>query len=108
MKVIRNGLIPFKGFKAINLFGVVFVRNECGMTATELNHEAIHTAQMREMLYIIFYLAYFAEWLLLLMICRKAKDAYYRISFEREAYDHQSEPEYLNNRKHFNQYRIWH
>lgn len=108
MKVIRNGLIPFKGFKAINLFGVVFVRKECVMTAADVNHEAIHTAQMREMLYAIFYLVYVAEWLWHLMICRDAKEAYRRISFEREAYTHQSDQEYLNNRKHFNQYRIWH
>lgn len=108
MKVIRNGLIPFKGFKAINFFGAVFVRGKCTMSATDLNHEAIHTAQMREMLYFIFYLAYITEWLWHLVICRDAKEAYQRISFEREAYAHQSEPCYLNNRKHFNQYRLWH
>lgn len=108
MKVIRNGLIPFKGFKAINLFGVVFVRRECTITATDLNHEAIHTAQMRELLYVIFYIAYVGEWLFHLAICRDAKAAYRRISFEKEAYAHQAEPEYINNRKHYNQYRIWH
>jgi len=108
MKVIRNGLIPFKGFKAINLFGVVFVRRECTITATDLNHEAIHTAQMRELLYVIFYIAYVGEWLFHLAICRNAKAAYRRISFEKEAYAHQAEQEYLNNRKHYNQYRIWH
>lgn len=108
MKVIHNRLIPFNGFKAINLFGVVFVRSECAITATDLNHEAIHTAQMREMLYVVFYLAYLAEWLWHLISCRDAKVAYRRISFEREAYAHQSEPCYLNNRKHYNQYRIWH
>lgn len=108
MKVIRNGLIPFKGFKAINLFGVVFVRNECAMTTADLNHEAIHTAQMRELLYVIFYIAYVGEWLFHLAVCRDAKAAYRRISFEKEAYAHQTEPEYLSNRKHYNQYRIWH
>lgn len=108
MKVIRNNLIPVKGFKAINLFGVVFVRRECMMTAAALNHEAIHTAQMREMFYVIFYIAYVGEWLFHLAISRDAKVAYRCISFEREAYAHQSNPYYLNNRKHYNQYRIWH
>lgn len=108
MKIIRNRLIPFKGFKAINLFGVVFVRRECAMTATDLNHEAIHTAQMREMLYLIFYLAYLIEWLWHLVACRNAKEAYRRISFEREAYANQSDADYLTNRKPFNQYRTWH
>lgn len=108
MKVIRNRLVPFKGFKAINLFGIIFVRRECDITATDLNHEAIHTAQMREMLYVIFYLTYLAEWLWHLFSCRKAREAYRRISFEREAYANQSDSEYPINRKHFNQYRLWH
>lgn len=108
MKVIRNRLIPFKGFKAINLFGVVFVRRECAITATDLNHEAIHTAQMREMLYVMFYLAYIVEWLWHLAACRDTKEAYLRISFEREAYARQSDPDYINHRKPFNQYRTWH
>lgn len=29
MKVIYNPILPFKGFAAINLFGVVFARREC-------------------------------------------------------------------------------
>ena len=28
MKIIRNKIIPFKGFKAINLFGILFVRGD--------------------------------------------------------------------------------
>lgn len=28
MKIIYNKLIPFKGFIAINLFGIIFVRKE--------------------------------------------------------------------------------
>lgn len=43
MKVIYNRLIPFKGYKCVNLFGVLFVREGCTMTATDYNHEAIHT-----------------------------------------------------------------
>lgn len=53
MIIIRNKIIPFKGFKCINLFGVLFVRKECGdVTKTDINHEAIHTAQMRELMYV--------------------------------------------------------
>ncbi|MEI3109875.1 MAG: hypothetical protein V8T88_13730 [Phocaeicola sp.] len=50
MKVIYNRIIPFKGFKSINLFGLLFVREECVMFDVDYNHEAIHTAQMKEML----------------------------------------------------------
>ena len=56
MKIIRNNVIPFRGFRAINLFGVLFVRWNAAMDGTDFNHEEIHTAQMREMLYVFFYL----------------------------------------------------
>ena len=38
MKIVYNKLIPFKGFKCINLFGVLFVRDGMKMDCTELNH----------------------------------------------------------------------
>lgn len=38
MKVIYNNIIPFKVFKAINLFGVLFVRKGCYMSEKDLNH----------------------------------------------------------------------
>ena len=64
MKVIYNGLIPFRGFTAINLFGRVFARKEFEPVSDRiLRHEAIHTAQMRETGYVGFYLLYLAEWL---------------------------------------------
>lgn len=105
--MIYNRLLPPKGFKAINLFGVVLVRKGCRMTATDLNHEAIHTAQMRELLYVPFYLLYVLEWLWLLLLprYRKRHEAYRNISFEREAYAHQAEPDYLKTRPKFNQYK---
>lgn len=57
MKIIYNKLIPFKGFAAINLFGVLFARKECKpLSERTINHEAIHTAQMRELLYVGFIL----------------------------------------------------
>lgn len=97
MKIIRNNLIPFNGFKCINLFGVLFVRKECGeMSKTDLNHEAIHTAQMRELLYVPFYVAYLIEW-----VCRlfQKGNAYRNLSFEQEAYDNQRNMAYLKLRK---------
>ena len=38
MKLIYNNLIPFKGFKAINLFGLCFVRNGMKMSEKDINH----------------------------------------------------------------------
>lgn len=86
MITIKNRLIPFKGYKAVNLFGILFVRSECfPLDAVDERHEEIHTKQMREMLYVGFYLWYLAEWLVRLLICRDFKKAYRNISFEQEA-----------------------
>lgn len=96
MKVIRNNIIPFPGFKAINLFGLLFVRNDARINSTTIKHERIHTAQMKELLYIFFYLWYFIEWLI--RLCMKG-NAYRNISFEREAYSCQYDDDYLKFRK---------
>lgn len=103
MKVIYNNLIPFKGFRAINLFGIVFVRGSKELTDSESRHEEIHTWQMRELWYLPFYLVYLGEWLFRLL--RKG-NAYREISFEREAYTHENDPTYLQNRSRFAQWRL--
>lgn len=97
MKVVYNNWIPFRGFRAINLFGVLFVRRDSGaMTPSNFQHEAIHTAQMKELLYVLFYLIYFAEWIVRLFM---KGNAYRNISFEKEAYANQGNPEYLKERR---------
>ena len=82
--VIYNKLIPFEGFKAINLFGIIFARKP--LTPGDLAHERVHTQQMKELLYIGFYLIYLIEWAVRLAKHGK-KRAYYMISFEQEAYN---------------------
>ena len=89
MKIIRNKFIPFKGFKAINLFGVLFVRGNAYIGEKTIRHESIHTKQMREMLYVPFYVWYGIEWVI----------RYFAWSFEKEAYGNEHDTEYLKNRK---------
>ena len=103
--IIPNNIIPFPGFCFINLFGVLFVRRDMMERVEEkdYNHEMIHTAQMKELLYIGFYIAYFFEWLYRLIF--HTKTAYRGISFEKEAYDNEDNLGYLSNRKHFAQWR---
>lgn len=114
MKIIQNRLLPLPGFDAINLFGVLFVRKGAGVDAQMLRHERIHSRQMREMLYLPFYLWYVAEWLgrlsvklLTLAFVEKEKrrhhlyDAYAELLFEREAYRHANEVGYLTRRRPF-------
>jgi hypothetical protein len=100
MKTVYNNIIPFKGFEAINLFGVVFARKEYKPLDTiSIHHEMIHTKQMKELGYIFFYLWYFAEWLV--KLCLYGKKAYHNISLEREAYTNMYYSRYLDIRKKY-------
>lgn len=93
MKIVRNSIIPFKGFVAINLFGVLFVRKNVVLSDARyqrmIRHETTHTKQMKELLYLPFYVLYVLEWLVRLVMYREARKAYRNISFEREAYANQ-------------------
>ena len=101
MKVIYNTILPPKSFKCINLFGVLFARRGTTLSDITLNHEAIHTAQMKEMGYIFFYIWYVIEWLVRLCYYQSGYTAYLNISFEREAYDKEEDLTYLDNRAWF-------
>lgn len=102
MKVVMNSLVPFKGFKAMFLFGILFVRNDLkhGLEEKDYNHEAIHGRQCLEMLGVFFYLWYVLEWLVRIPFnCFNVRKAYRNVSFEREAYGNERNKEYLSTRK---------
>ncbi len=107
MKILTNRFIPIgKQYSAINLLGVIFVKSDAKLSATLLNHEAIHTAQMRELGWLPFYIIYVGEWLLLLLRYKGNPHLAYRnISFEREAYNNALNLDYLKNRKPYSQWR---
>ena len=116
MKIIRNKYIPFPGFKAINLFGVLFVKNNAKIDDVTINHEAIHSKQFIELMILFavatvfirwwmplfsplfFYIWYVIEWVIRL----PKGNAYKNISFEREAYANEGDASYLNGRYWFN------
>lgn len=100
MKIIYNRILPIgKNFLAINLFGVLFAKGPCSPTV--INHEKIHTAQMRELWFIFFYLWYILEWIFRSLSRLNFMEGYSNISFEREAYANASDPQYLKSRKKF-------
>lgn len=115
MKIIYNNIIPFKGFAAINLFGLILARKEYGAVSQRtITHESIHTAQMRELGYIGFYIIYLLEWLWHVLAAMAADGilskwwlkAYKNISFEQEAYLFEDDDLwYLDVREHFAQWR---
>lgn len=104
MPIIKNKLIPFGKFKAINLFGVIFYKGSYP-TKDTINHEKIHTAQMKEMLYIFFYIWYAIEWLIKLFKYSPI-NAYLNTSFEREANMYRYDTTYLNTRKHYSWFKF--
>lgn len=98
MRIIRNDIVPFKGFDAINLFGILFARKDADISNMLINHEKIHTAQAKEMLFVFFYLWYGIEWIIRLICYKNATEAYYKVSFEAEAYENQHLDDYLDKR----------
>jgi len=72
------------------------------------NHEKTHWKQQMELLIIPFYLLYFLNWVILLIVhtvrmffTQKRITAYSSICFEREANDHEKDPFYWRDRKRF-------
>ena len=97
--VVQCRFIP-KGI-CVNLFGSYWARDISWIDKYVINHERIHTAQQRELLFVPFYILYVIEWLVRLVQFRNRHDAYMNISFEREAYANGDNLDYLPNRKLF-------
>jgi hypothetical protein len=100
LKIIYSKYLPVKGFRAINLFGVVFARKEQGELSRQIiNHELIHTRQMLELMFIGFYVWYVTEWIIKWIIYKNRFVAYRNIGFEREAFENDDNFDYLKHRK---------
>ena len=103
MKIIYNNIIPFPGFCAMNLFGILFVRNKYKgrLSSRIINHESIHTAQYEELWYIGFLPLYIFFWVKNLFKFGFNHQAYKNIPFELEANDNESSILYLSFRPKF-------
>lgn len=121
--IIRNKIIPFGNYIAINLFGIVFTKVE--LDEIDINHENIHSKQMLEVsivsTFIIlcligifnisawwlllaipsYYIVYCIEHLCIRLLHTKQSCAYHDISFEEEAHNNDSNLDYLKSRKYF-------
>jgi hypothetical protein len=111
MKVVRNNLIPFRGYAAVALFPFLFVRRGVEISDRLIRHEKTHFRQQAEMLIIPFYFWYLVEYLIRLcywLVVLGLKEfstashvAYRNISFEQEAYNNEHNPDYLSTRRLF-------
>ena len=66
-----------------------------------INHEKIHLRQQGELLILPFYFLYLLEWAIRTVRYLDSYKAYQNLSFEREAYMHENQMDYLANRKPF-------
>lgn len=77
---------------AIAIFPFIFIASSTEITPRLINHEKIHLRQQMELLIIPFYVWYLIEYF---------TKGYRDVCFEREAYDNDSNLEYLKQRKLF-------
>ncbi|HRB70762.1 MAG TPA: hypothetical protein PK776_02840 [Flavobacterium sp.] len=88
-----------KGFRGITIFPFVFVaRKKDKNDAVFLNHEKIHIRQQLELLIVPFFIGYGIEFLIRWRQYGNRHTAYRNISFEREAYANEANPDYLSKR----------
>nr|WP_317173083.1 hypothetical protein [Flavobacterium columnare] len=73
-------------------------KEEDGKDVCFINHERIHLCQQKEMLVLLFFIWYGLEYLFRLVQFRDKQQAYYNISFEREAYRKEKDLDYLRKR----------
>ena len=130
IKVYSN-IFPLPAFKAMTIWPVMFIRKKAAMSglfnAVDERHEEIHGAQQKEMLGMgvmlaavlvvlgcgwwsllalpLFFYWYGIEYVIKLCYYRNSTTAYKNISFEREAYAHQHELDYLFYRDPFAWFR---
>lgn len=102
MIFVSKYLVP-KGYTGIALYPFVFLKTRAlKQNKVLIHHERIHLRQQLELLILPFYLIYGVEFLLRLIWTRNRMQAYKTISFEREAYQNETNPHFLKHRPFWN------
>jgi hypothetical protein len=96
--IVFKYLTP-RGFRGLTFYPFVFLADKDDkLNEVFINHEKIHIRQQLELLILPFYLWYFTEYLFRLIQYKDRKEAYFNISFEREAYKNEKDLNYLKQR----------
>ncbi|GAA4043307.1 hypothetical protein [Flavobacterium chungnamense] len=96
--IVFKYLTP-RGFRGLTFYPFVFLADKDDkLNKVFINHEKIHIRQQLELLILPFYLWYFTEYLFRLIQYKDRKEAYFNISFEREAYKNEKDLNYLKQR----------
>ena len=99
--IVAKYLIP-KGYSGLTVFPFVFVKHSIDKANSFfVNHEKIHLRQQLELLILPFFIWYGLEYVFRFFQYKNTYLAYKNICFEREAYDNESNLNYLKNRKFF-------
>ena len=98
MIVVTKYLVP-KRYCAIAIFPFIFLKGE-SLRSNDflLNHERIHLRQQIELLVLTFYIIYVLEFLFNYIKIKSWNEAYRGISFEKEAYENESDLNFLKRR----------
>lgn len=115
--VLRSRFFPPKPFFGISICGVFIFRREWTLHDYDVRHEHIHFLQQLEWLFVGFFILYHLEflWHFVRLYAQSPRrtsigqtwmKAYRMISFEREAYAHERDAEYLRKRRHWANYRM--
>lgn len=100
--VIISKYFFYRNWVGLSLWPFIILKEpELTRDMVLMNHERIHLRQQREMFILPFYLWYITEWLLKSAWYLSAYKAYRNLSFEREAYRHESDLTYLTKRNVF-------
>lgn len=84
-----------KIFSGITIYPFIIIKKKHEHNAVVINHEKIHLRQQKELFIILFFVCYFVNWIFNLIRYRNFDKAYRQIIFEREAYQNQSNLDYL-------------
>lgn len=96
--IVFKFLTP-KGFRGITLYPFVFMKDSKDkQNRVFRNHEQIHARQQLELLLFPFLIWYGLEFLFRLWQYKNRREAYYNISFEKEAYQNEKDLDYLKKR----------
>lgn len=102
MILISKYIVP-KGYVGLTIFPFVFIKHSHLKTDSPfINHERIHLKQQLELFIILFFLWYGIEFFIRLLAYNNWNKAYKNISFEREAYVHEKDLDYLQSRPLWN------
>jgi hypothetical protein len=99
---------PFISYYGMALFPFILIKyRHLRNDEYLINHEKIHLQQQLEMLILPFYLLYGINYLLNRFKYTSHDAAYRNISFEREAYAHEDDLDYLKHRPWWNFWRYF-